>query len=702
MIKNQIQYAGLCARRIAVMALSMAAWPAAAQQQQQTIVLDTIVLHTQTAPLNLSRDSTAGSRVGLTIRDTPASVEVIDGQTIRARGQTDVNQAIVQNGTGLSYHGSPGNGGTALSMRGFAGHGSITRLYDGTRLYPASGTITFPADTWNVDRIEVLHGPAAVLYGEGSVGGAVNIVPKKPRFDATRTEAQFLAGTDGLLGYGVSRAGPLGDRLAYHLDISRRQSDGWVDGGRTSSRAVTAGLAWQATDTLTVSLTHDFAMTRPMAYFGTPLINGDLDSRIRRNNYNIEDSLVRFRDNFTQLRAEWAINPNVTLSSTLYALRSDRDWRNVESYAASGGDVLLRHSYIAINHNHQQTGTRTELTINAAPQGMETTTVVGFDLNRIRFRNTNNSPYSGESTVSLWNPVRGGFGPYHLATTADLTTQQSSLFVDHRTKVTGNLSLVGGLRYDKLRVSRVTPSFTHDLASTNWRIGAVYDVTPDVTVYAQYSRAAEPIGNILSMAPAQTRFKPTRARQAEIGIKGQFWDGRAEATLSAYQIVKRDMLTRDPNDRTVIHQIGQQSSKGIEAAIGVDLTPTLRVDANAAFLTPRYDDYVQAAADYSGHQPPNAPRRVANIWASWDVAQDWTLRGGLHHVGRVYTSDANTMTRPSYTTVNAGASWRPRADISLDLTLNNLTNKTYATSGGASQWMLAPPRNASLALNLAF
>ncbi|MDO5706342.1 MAG: TonB-dependent siderophore receptor [Paracoccus sp. (in: a-proteobacteria)] len=699
MTDKQTKRAGFYARGTAVMALSVAALPATAQQ---TVVLDTIVLQTQTDPLNLSRESTAGSRMGLTVRETPASVEVIEGNTIRERGQTDVNQAIVQNGTGLSYHGSPGNGGTALSMRGFAGHGSITRLYDGTRLYPASGTITFPADTWNVERIEVLHGPAAVLYGEGGVGGAVNIVPKKPRFDTTRTEAQLLAGTEGLLGYAVSNAGPLGERLAYNLDISRRQSDGWVDGGEESSRAVTAGLAWQATETLTVSLTHDFAMTRPMAYFGTPLVNGVLDDSIRKNNYNIEDSLVRFRDNFTQLRAEWEINPNVTLSSTLYSLRSDRDWRNVESYFNPGGDVLMRRDYIAINHNHQQIGNRTDLKIETAPGGMENTTVVGFDVNRIRFRNTNNSPYPGESTVSLSNPVRGFFGPYTLATTTDVTTKQYSLFADNRIKVNDSLSLVGGLRYDKLRVSRVSPEFTHDLDSTNWRIGAVYDVNPDVTVYAQYSRAAEPIGNILSMAQAQTDFKPTRAHQAEVGVKGSFWEGRADATLSVYQIVKRDMLTRDPDDRTVFHQIGKQSSKGIEAAIGIDLTPTLRIDANAAFMTPRYDDYVQAADDYSGNQPPNAPRRVANIWASWDIAPDWTVRGGLYHVGQVYTSDANTTTRPSYTVTNAGASWRPRADLSVDLNVYNLTNKTYATSGGSTQWMLAPPRNASLALNLAF
>src|SRR5690606_16842144 len=113
---------------------------------------------------NLTVPSRAGSRLNLTPLETPGSVEVIDGETIRDRGQLDVNQAIVQNGIGMIDLGSPGNGGTSIGMRGFTGHGSVTRLYDGTRLYPGSGTITFPFDTWTVDRIGILRGPASVLY----------------------------------------------------------------------------------------------------------------------------------------------------------------------------------------------------------------------------------------------------------------------------------------------------------------------------------------------------------------------------------------------------------------------------------------------------------------------------------------------------------------------------------------------------------
>lgn len=670
---------------------------------QDGIILDPVTLTATSGALDLGRASGAGSRLGLSVLDTPASVEVIDGRVIRERGQTDINQAIVRNATGLSYNGSPGNGGTSLSMRGFSGHGSVTRLYDGTRLYPASGTITFPADSWNVQRVEVLHGPAGVLYGEGGVGGAINIVPKKPALGETRNEARLIAGTDGLLGLATGIAAPLGEQMAYSLDVSRTRSDGWVDRGESSNLAVSAALLWQVTDDVKVTFSHDHAMTRPMRYFGTPLVDGALDERVRRRNYNVADARVRYRDNFTQLKAEWTPVQNVTVTSTLYTLNSDRDWRNVEDYTFNPSTGRVdRAFYIAINHLHEQVGNRTDLRIDSTPGGMEMSTVLGVDLNRIRFWNTNNSPYPGSSSVDYLDPQPGGFGPYPMTATVDTTTRQVALFLDNRLKINDQWSLVGGLRHDKLSVSRVTPDFSKDLDSTSWRLGVVYNPTADTALYAQVSRAAEPIGNVLSLSQSQADLKLTTARQVEMGVKAGFWDGRGDATLSAFRIVKNDLLARDPDDPSQVVQIGQQSAQGVEAAIGLDVTPAVRLDANLALISPRYDRYVQSTGDLSGNRPPNAPRRVANLWASWEVAPDWTLRGGLHHVGEVFTSPDNSTTRPSYTVVNAGVSWRPSATWNVDFTVDNLTDAVYATSGGATQWMLGAPRSAALTLNARF
>src|SRR5690606_22900886 len=110
------------------------------------------------------------------------------------------------------------------------------------RLYVGSGTVTFPFDTWSAERIEVLRGPASVLYGEGAIGGVINVVPKKPT-DYFTHEAEVAIGTNATKRFGIGSGGPISDTLAYRFDASGIKSDGWFDeGGEFSSLAVSGAL----------------------------------------------------------------------------------------------------------------------------------------------------------------------------------------------------------------------------------------------------------------------------------------------------------------------------------------------------------------------------------------------------------------------------------------------------------------------------
>jgi len=129
--------------------------------------------------VELNTPTTAGSRLNLTALQTPGSVESQTGAQIRARGDASVQDAISR-ATGITRTGTPGDGGTSLQARGFTGQSSVMQLYDGNRMYTGMGTSTFPVDTWAVERVDVLRGPASVLYGEGATGAVVNTVPKKP------------------------------------------------------------------------------------------------------------------------------------------------------------------------------------------------------------------------------------------------------------------------------------------------------------------------------------------------------------------------------------------------------------------------------------------------------------------------------------------------------------------------------------------
>lgn len=656
---------------------------------------------------NLTKRSTAGSRLNITPLETPASVDVISGAVARDRGQNSLQEAVTQNSAGLSFIGTPGNGGASFAARGFSGVGSVTMLYDGTRLYPGNNTVSFPFDTWTVDRIEVLRGPASVLYGEGAIGGAINVIPKKPLTEERRNEARVTLGTDQTAGLAVGSAGPINDKVSYSFDVAGNRSDGWVDRGSSKNLAMSGSLRWQPIDDLAITVSHDSGFNRPMRYFGTPLRgSGNVESNWIKKNYNVRDGEISFDDRITQVKAEWAPMDGVAVKSVAYRVVSDRAYRNVESYRWNSGTGLIdRSSYIAITQEHEQIGNRTDATFDYKLLGLDNQTVVGFDVNRIKFSRLNNAGYGGSSSVDPIDFDPGEyFSPSPFSREYRATTNQYSLFADSRLKLTDQLSLVGGLRYDHPEVdyrnTRTGDASKSVQDSISWRAGAVYEPVKGLAFYAQYSEATDPVNAIISLTPANQEFKLARGKQVEVGVKQSFWDDRAEWTLAAYRIEKTDLLTPDPNKPGLSQQVGKQSSRGVEASLGVEIGQGWRVDANAAILDARYDDFSDAGGDRTGNTPSAVPERLANLYATWNFAPNWRASSGLQYVGRTFTSASNDFKRPDYLLVNAGLQWKPADFATLDLRVKNLTDKRYAYAGGDAQWYFGAPRTAELALHL--
>lgn len=695
--------------------------PLHAQTSKKTpkvIALETVTITADDAPTSgpdLDRASTAGSHLGLTSFQTPASVDVVQGKALQRSNPTDINRALVENSVGLSYSGGHGGGGTAIGMRGFSGQNSITRLYDGVRLLPASGSVSFPFDSWTIDRVEVLHGPAAVLYGAGGIGGAINFVPKKPLTDSTRQEARIAYGSNNSFGLAWGSAGPINDRLAYSFDANATRSDGERDGNDSRSVALAGALQWQATDTLSITTSLDYGDQQPDNYFGTPLVDGKIDERLRWVNYNATDSKIRYRDGIGQIKAEWAAADGLTVRNTLYHVYSNRYWKNIEGVRYnSDTDLVERSSYIAVRHHHQQWGNRLEAVLDGQMGSVDHRTTVGIDLTRIRFSNRNNSPYvtppDANPDVDPFNPDRGWFGTHTMATTSATTTKRASLFADSRLTFSDQFSLVAGVNIDRTEHENTISNLDGGFNSANGRLGAVWNPTTDIAVYGQLSYAEEALGNLLTLSATNLKQSLTTGKQAEVGVKLYLPDQRGEATLSVYHIQQKNILSSDPDDRSKTIQIGQKSSSGIEAAMAYDLGAGVTLHANAAWNKAKYDDFQKntgsASApvieDYSGNRVTNAPHRIANLQASWDVDDRWQLRGGLHYVSAAYTNDANTVSRPSYTVMNAGVQWRATDRAVLDLTVTNLTDKVYANGGGSTKLNLAPGRQAMLSLQMGF
>lgn len=668
----------------------------------------------QTSPgLNLDAPATTGSRLSLTPLETPASVEIIPAQSIRERGQQSVTEAVTQNATGFTSAASPGNGGTSLATRGFSGHGSIMQLYDGTRLYVGAGTVTFPFDTWSAERIEVLRGPASVLYGEGAIGGVINVVPKKPT-DYFTHEAEVAIGTDATKRFGVGSGGPISDSLAYRFDASGIKSDGWLDEeGEFSSLAISGALRWRATDDLSFTVSHDYGDQSPLRYWGTPLINGTVPDGIRFKNFNVRDSDVHYRDNWTQFKTEWTPTDWFALRNTAYRLTSNRHWRNVESYnfqeTGANAGLIRRSSYIEIFHDQEQIGNRIDATVRSAlPGGVKNEMVVGFDVNRIDFRHTNNSPYGGESFVDPFNPASGWFiNEDGTRPKFDTDTSQYAFFAEDRMQLSRELSLVGGIRLDRPTMERqdleTGESFTKEFSNVTWRAGAVYSPIPGLAFYGQYATGVDPIGGLITLSKSNSEFDLATGRQIEIGVKQSFWDGRGEWTFAAYDIEKKNLLSRDPDNPDIVHQIGRQSSRGVEASLALQLTDTLRYEGNVALLEANYDEFIgSGGVDYAGKRPRNVPEQIVNSWLTWAFLPDWEARIGAQWVGSVYSDDDNLVERPDFTVVNLGLDYHVDDTSTITLRGYNVFDEVYTTGGSTTEWQLAPPRTAELSCRIKY
>lgn len=295
--------------------------------------------------IDLKTATSAGSRLSLNSLQTPASVENLTGEQIRARGDRSVQDAVTRT-TGISFTGSPGNGGSAYAARGFVGEGSVMQLYDGVRMYSGAGTVTFPVDDWSVERIDVLRGPASVLYGEGATGAVINVIPKKPFSGDIENQVRIGYGSYDTRQQALDSGGSLTDTLSYRLNINHLQSNGWIDHGDSQKTFISAALRWQATDDLAFTLSHDYGDQEPQNDFGVPLINGRYHKSLRDKNYNVRDAKLHYNDQWTRLNSEWQISDNLSASNDLYYLKAQRRWQNAENHGwDQDRQTLLRSGY---------------------------------------------------------------------------------------------------------------------------------------------------------------------------------------------------------------------------------------------------------------------------------------------------------------------------------------------------------------------
>ena len=681
-----------------------------------------------TGTLGLQEQTSGSSRLGVTLREIPASVEVITQQTMQERGLRSVSEAT-QAATGVTVGDHPVAPG-AFQMRGF-GQSQLRLLFDGLSLGSTS-FVTRPRDSWNLERIEILKGPASVLYGEGAVAGMVNLVTKRPVREAQGSEAFLSYGSFNTVRAGVGSGGTLGtDKLHYRVDLSYQNGDSYLgpQGTPFTFWNMTSAVLYDVTSRLSVELSFDIAYDRQRPYWGTPLVpssfatrgvNGvvsttdgrTVDARMLRHNYNVQDADMSALTTWTKLKTTWTATEFLQLRNQAYYYTAKRDWMNAETYAFNDGTQLIDRDRFQVQHDQSVIGDRLELLLTHPIGTFKNRFVTGVDFSYIDFTRPSFFSAAGGS-VDPFAPVAGLFGGGTMATqTARILT--TALFAEEQFSVTESLKLVAGMRTDYINLKReffttggalnAAQTFDQQFTPTTWRAGLVYDVLPQVTLYGQYATAVDPVGGSLFGLRSNQQFDLATGHQWEIGAKGQFLNHRVEWTAAYFDIVRENILTQISQTASV--NVGRQSSKGVELDAAFRVTDAWRIQGNVTFLSAKFDEFNQLSGgnlvSRNGNRPFEVPQAVGNLWSIYRVPTPipFDVGAAWRYVGDRYMDAANSIRLHSYMTADAWVTV-PYKQFWITLRGRNLLDKTYGIFGSnfyPDQVLIGAPRTFELSV----
>ena len=669
--------------------------------------------------LNLDTPSDTASRLSLSPRETPASVTVVDRALIDVRGAQDT-QEILRAIPGVTAHDAPGNIG--VSYRGF-GSGSVSQLFNGINVQYSIAAR--PVDSWIVARVEAIGGPSSFLFGSGAVGGSINYVTKLA-IEREFSEARLRLGSDELKEASVGLNRRVGDGHYARIDLNHRDSGSWVDGVDRRATQLAASLRSDFGSGFTHTLAYEFQqedVDRP--YWGTPLLNpvaGELriDEATRFKNYNSADGVYDQRVQWLRSIGAWKVSDALQLTNTLYVYDALRDYRNVETYRFNPSNTaVIRSAALLQRHDQTMVGDRIDGVYRGRIGERRSDWAFGLDFSINR---QTRYPNSQQATVSTVNPyhfvterffdvpnMAPGFRPDR-----DNEVKTTALYVENRTELVPTLNLVTALRHERIELDlanrrEVTatnpPSFSRDYHPTTGRLGLVWDVTPGMNLYAQYATAADPPSGVLStasFADVRNNSELTTGRQAEVGTKLDFWQGKGMATLAAYHITRKNIATQDPDDSSLTILVGEQSAQGVELALGLQPTRRLALQGNFTYVDAEYENYRQGGVSLAGKTPTNTPKTVANLWLSYALTPTVQAHLGARRIGKVYADAANTLYWPSYTFVDLGLRWQIDRHLALEARVRNLTDRVYAANVSNTMAYLGAPRTADVSLRMAF
>jgi catecholate siderophore receptor len=666
------------------------------------------------------------------VMDVPQSIVVINKALMQSQGATSLQSAI-RNVPGVTI--GAAEGGTIGNNFNINGFSARTDLYlDGMR---DSGQ--YYRDVFALEQIEVLFGPASLLFGRGSTGGVINQVMKKPGLQKA-TELSASATTNGLVRSTADVNLPFGEDntsaarvnamfqygKATTLDNTTLQDFGFAP-------AVKLGIGTPTEITLQALLLHN----RDQIPYGVPPLNGFPLNVLRNTEYGFTDdyttqdviSLISTVDHKfdkdTRLR-------NQTMFNFVNTYVRETAGQSVGTVTAAGfvpavlgptgtpisgvplSQLFVRQQSHDRNIYDFSIDNQTELNANFNTGPFGHTFLLGVELSSESYWNQNfyrNGTCNGvalqasNATTGYTGCTPAGFTSFQ-ASPGNVAQQYGNLatgqaydaaaYFNDTVQVMPQLKLIGGLRFDyyyaaigssmnsaNIFGNTTIPYAVQPITNLSVRSGAIYEPTPAQSYYVSYSTSFNPSLEQLVQTTGTSQPLPPEQNQAfETGVKYEFLNGNLSLNAALFQITKYNARSQNPDG--TFSATGTVRVRGVRTGVAGRITPEWQVFGGYAYLDARIIDGVGAGTQ--GMVPLNTPQDSGTIWTTYTLKETYEVGGGVTYIGQRYANNTDTVQVPAFARVDLTAAYRqPAYDVRLNVF--NVLNTMYydqviASDGG--------------------
>lgn len=655
--------------------------------------------------------ASGGMKTDTPVMETPLNVQTIAKQVLKDQQVISLDQAL-KNVSGVTTNGSGGNeggffGGTGQSviLRGFE---SQTYFRDGFRLQQGISS----REMANVESVEVIKGPAAILYGLVDPGGMINVVTKQPLATPYYSATQQF-GSYNHYRTTLDATGPINSdkSLLYRMNMSYQNSGSFRDFVDKEDVFMAPVLKWaispktQATLELEYNHQHlglDSAFLPLDKLFSTPSRRnyGEYTPTTRETVYGGFTVAHQFNDDWS-VKHRFSVNQQA-IDNPYYVYP-----------IGTLGDNVIRQLW-GVNSQFNTYSTNLDLVGHFTTAALQHTLLIGGDYYRLDNGHRDASSFTDlggqeESTIAISNPSHPGTPfsqPLQLIGKADNRTDQYGLYVQDQIKLPYQVYVMGGIRYQNIHQDNVTQfgdiigggsaaSALSDDAVTP-RVGVLWQAKSWLSLYANYVESFGPNkpGAVLesgALAP------PSSAEQYEGGIKTEFFDGRLRATVAYYDLTKTNVATPSPNGVLAAQGIsvltGAIRSRGPEVDIQGEILPGWNLIATYANTDARIVSSGSSDASFDSYQALgtrfwNVPSNTGSLWNTFEFQngdlRGFKLGGGVTvRDGQNACCDTSPVEKiPGYAAVDLLAAYSMKvgkSKVTAQLNVNNLLDKQYFT-----------------------